>query len=333
MANSNNNSANVVLNVVAPVIKRNVTFYDSSTRSAKVLNNVQVTTFGDVCKLLNLSINFADKKIQEGTTKIIIESNDTVLPTNITLRDGKVTNDITIFMSPKIKMKSGMAMTYAECRAFIKDAISKDPKAKEHFNVGKNYTNKSTAELIELVASYKGVGSKNKVAQSTTKEVKSSTPVGAKSKTISEINAFKGSSTNPYASMSNKDIKEKIKDLMAKDPKAVEFFKGFNFKKTEVLAQMLYDFCKDSEVVETKVETKVKTVVEKVVEKETSSNVEITDKDVVMDTIQRNNLLEGLNKIEEGLSLVRQSGIYSTTVSNIPSQSELENMFNELSRK
>lgn len=320
MANSNNNSANVVLNVVAPVIKRNVTFFDSSTRSAKVLNDVQVTTFGDVCKLLNISINFAEKKIQEGTTKIIIESNDTVLPTNITLRDGKVTNDITIFMSPKIKMKSGMAMTYAECRAFIKDAISKDPKSKEHFNAGKNYTNKSTAELIELVASYKSISPKGK-SQSVTKkmigEAKSSTPVGAKSKTISEINAFKGNSTNPYASMSNKDIKEKIKDLMAKDPKAVEFFKGFNFKKTEVLAQMLYDFCKDSEVVE----------------KETSSNVEITDKEVMMDTTQRNNLLEGLNKIEEGLSLVRQSGIYSTTVSHIPSQSELENMFNELSRK
>ncbi len=73
--------------------------------------------------------------------------------------------DFTIFFRQKDTKAGGTDysnMSYKECRLTIADILKKDESSSAHFNEGKNYTNKGTAELQALLASYTPPASESK---------------------------------------------------------------------------------------------------------------------------------------------------------------------------
>ena len=80
-----------------------------------------------------------------GETQLTLESSKAILPDY----------DFTLFLSP-VKVKSGcdvdpFAMSYKECKEFIKEEIAGDPKAKAFFG---NYTIMSTGQMQKLIFDY-----------------------------------------------------------------------------------------------------------------------------------------------------------------------------------
>lgn len=124
-------------------MKRQVTIYESALNGkVTVLNDVDVTTLGDVKRLLDeKGINYQDMDFIEGVTNTKLLGDDSRLPENIPFK-GKYTDNIFInILKKESKIKSG-GMTRSELLAAAKpykDEIEERYKA--------NYTRVKSADI------------------------------------------------------------------------------------------------------------------------------------------------------------------------------------------
>lgn len=124
-------------------MKRQVTIYESALNGkVTVLNDVDVTTLGDVKRLLDeKGINYHDMDFIEGVTNTKLLGDDSRLPENIPFK-GKYTDNIFInILKKESKIKSG-GMTRSELLAAAKPY--KDEIEKK-FNA--NYTRVKSADI------------------------------------------------------------------------------------------------------------------------------------------------------------------------------------------
>jgi hypothetical protein len=105
----------------------------------------KATTWGQLKNEMNLrGINYSGMKATESSKNNTLELDEAGLPEG----------NFVLMLSPQ-KTKSGNGMSYNELRAAIKALVDSSDEAKAHFNhSGKNYTNRSRAELEELYESY-----------------------------------------------------------------------------------------------------------------------------------------------------------------------------------
>lgn len=100
------------------------------------------------------NISWSGMRVVEGNTEV------TYFDPNITVRpDQKLPTEyerLVFFMAP-VKVKSGLnidTLPYWDCRSLIHNLISVNEGASDHFNVHRNYTNKSTEELRDLLRTW-----------------------------------------------------------------------------------------------------------------------------------------------------------------------------------
>lgn len=103
-----------------------------------------VTTWGELKTVLaNKGIDYAGRKAVESKNNTTLEKDEAIL----------FEGEFMIMLTPE-KTKSGAE--YKEIRTEIANLISASNEAKEFFNAGKNYTNKSKDELERLLNEWKG---------------------------------------------------------------------------------------------------------------------------------------------------------------------------------
>ena len=125
---------------------RDILVNDAQSQSRFKLHT-DVETFGELrTLLLDKGINLDNVTVTEGISKTSFVSDDSLLPKD-QLYKGRKTNELLILITPNKKIKLGLSRQ--EVLKYIKDTGLQDV-IKEHF--GKNYTNVSTAELVEFLA-------------------------------------------------------------------------------------------------------------------------------------------------------------------------------------
>ncbi len=121
---------------------RTISLYTTLGRLIKIETDVQ--TWGQLKPLAEREgINVSDMKASESVNRTTLENDNAVLPEG----------DFIVFFT-KIKSKAG-SMSYGELRATIKELVADSDEAREHFNSGgRNYTNKTKADLENLLESW-----------------------------------------------------------------------------------------------------------------------------------------------------------------------------------
>lgn len=119
----------------------------STITGLKVVNvNDEVTTWGQLkTVLVNEGVSYTGNNVIENINNTTLEKDEARLP------DG----NFMIVLTPQ-KTKSGAFNSYKELRNAIGELVNSSSTAKEFFNEGKNYTNKSRAELEELYEDWVG---------------------------------------------------------------------------------------------------------------------------------------------------------------------------------
>lgn len=128
---------------------RKVTIY--STKGAKrTVIETNVTTWGELEPLVSETYDLDNMQAVENQRKTTLSVAKAELPEG----------DFTLFLKP-IKTKAGLSqeevenMSYSEARETVRDILnSEEEGAAEHFNEGRNYTNKPAGELRRLIASW-----------------------------------------------------------------------------------------------------------------------------------------------------------------------------------
>lgn len=235
---------------------KKVTVFSTGGGTGKIVES-NATTWAELQKELTAAgVSHSSMKAVNGNNKTTLESPDA------SLGEG----DFNLFLFP-VKTKSGAfskaqmeTMSYGELRGNIKAAFETDKEsANKHFNATKNYTNKSTADLKELLATYKGkiggapVSNSPKKAEkpATTKAVAKSTAkstakvpetkaVAKKTKNVADVidSVAKKSST------SVERVESKVPALIASVPSllaAVDKLKGYPENKLEAVRKALAD--------------------------------------------------------------------------------------------
>lgn len=156
-----------------------------STNSGGKTIDHNATTWRELQEVLTKNgVSHAGMKAVDNN-KMTLENPDASLSDNMT----------NLFLYP-MKTKSGVdasGFSFSECRAFIKSALeSNEDAAKAHFNVDKNYTNKSTADLKTLISSYSAPttsfpSSQGQATQSKAESSKSTTVGKAKVKATEKL--------------------------------------------------------------------------------------------------------------------------------------------------
>lgn len=119
-------------------------FNTSGKKRSQVETTVQ--TWGELKEVLTgEGVEVSGKKAIIGETQLTLESSKAILPDY----------DFTLFLSP-VKVKSGceidpFAMSYKECKEFIKGEITGDAEVKAFFG---NYTIMSTGQMQKLIFDY-----------------------------------------------------------------------------------------------------------------------------------------------------------------------------------
>lgn len=125
---------------------RDILVNDAQSQSRFKLHT-DVETFGELkTLLLEKGINLDNVTVTEGISKNSFVSDDSLLPKD-QLYKGRKTNELLILITPNKKIKLGLSrqdMLKHIKNEGLQGAIN------EHF--GKNYTNVSTAELVEFLA-------------------------------------------------------------------------------------------------------------------------------------------------------------------------------------
>ena len=150
---------------------RNIKVYSTSGRT-NVNLATEATTFSQLKNELDgQGISTSSMKCVIGESKLTLESDNAILPET----------DFTLFIMPK-KTKSGADysnMSRTECYAAIKGLIeTQGETASNHFNSEKNYTNKTTSDLKELLNSFTGTSNTEEVSNDTTTETSTTTNEG-----------------------------------------------------------------------------------------------------------------------------------------------------------
>ena len=134
-------------------MKRKITVFATVGGTGKIIETEAKTWEELQADFTKSGISHSGMKVVDGISKNTLESPDAVL----------TAGDTTVFLFPQ-KTKSGAfskeqvdVMAYSTLRATIKEAFETDKdSADAHFNATKNYTNKSTADLKNLLVEYKG---------------------------------------------------------------------------------------------------------------------------------------------------------------------------------
>lgn len=129
---------------------RKVTAFSSGQNSRKFVVESKAETWGELMKDFDAAgVVYKNMSVVERATRNNLVVPDAILPKG----------DFLVYLLPE-KTDSGVDATawpYKDLRGFIQSAIAQnDDSAKAHFNVDKNYTMKSTPEMIALVNSYTG---------------------------------------------------------------------------------------------------------------------------------------------------------------------------------
>lgn len=125
---------------------RDILVNDSQSQSRFKLHT-DVKTFGELKELLlEKGINLDNVTVTEGISKTSFVSDDSLLPKD-QLYKGRKTNELLILITPNKKIKLGLSRQ--DVLKYIKNE-GLQGAINEHF--GKNYTNVSTAELVEFLA-------------------------------------------------------------------------------------------------------------------------------------------------------------------------------------
>lgn len=140
---------------------RTITVYNSSTQQKTVLENVEVSTLGELKTLFRENnIDYDGMDFMEGVSQTKLINDSSVLPHDIPYK-GNTTNDLLIYMSLKDKkVRSGLCTCGVELNSLDRKALLNFIKDKgwvkeinEHF--GQNYTRISSEELRNWVSFYK----------------------------------------------------------------------------------------------------------------------------------------------------------------------------------
>jgi len=129
---------------------RKVTAFSSGQNSRKFVVESKAETWGELMKDFDAAgVVYKNMSVVERATRNNLVVPDAILPKG----------DFLVYLLPE-KTDSGVDATawpYKDLRGFIQSAIAQNgDSAKAHFNVDKNYTMKSTPEMIALVNSYTG---------------------------------------------------------------------------------------------------------------------------------------------------------------------------------
>lgn len=129
---------------------RKVTAFSSGQNSRKFVVESKAETWGELMKDFDAAgVVYKNMSVVERATRNNLVVPDAILPKG----------DFLVYLLPE-KTDSGVDATawpYKDLRGFIQSAIAQNgDSAKVHFNVDKNYTLKSTPEMIALVNSYTG---------------------------------------------------------------------------------------------------------------------------------------------------------------------------------
>lgn len=129
--------------------KRKIIVVSSATQSQAAFES-DATTLGELKRELDTrGIDYAGMTFLEGHSKLEMNLDEAVLPTNIPYK-GTTTNDLVFLLTtPQKKIRSGN-VNRIEVYGFIRDNDLADI-IKKHF--GKNFTNISTESLIEFLKS------------------------------------------------------------------------------------------------------------------------------------------------------------------------------------
>ena len=127
---------------------RKITVSNTKTQETKVVET-NATTLGELKEAFdNAGIDYTDMAFYEGLTRVELLDDASALPHDVVYK-GTVTNDLVIMLTNmKGKIASGMC-TRKEVYEYIKE---NDLAKEAHAKFGKNYTNVSTAELIEWLS-------------------------------------------------------------------------------------------------------------------------------------------------------------------------------------
>ena len=157
-------------------LNRKITVFLTASRK-EVTFEIPATTYRDVEDALRTKFSESEFKLSEvkafeANSKIEMVNGESQLPHTSVGANGAATTDLVFILTPRQKIKSGATMTRSELLAKIKELILAKPELKEIFNEGKNYTNKPSPILEELLEKYskKGVKATAKVEEAPKKD-------------------------------------------------------------------------------------------------------------------------------------------------------------------
>lgn len=137
---------------------RKITIVSSLSQSRKDIMSAATTLSELKADLDRANINYDGMTFMEGYSKTELKTDDSILPSNIPLRNGTVTNELVFMLTaPQKKIKSG-AMTRQECYTFMQDHTDLASEFKTLH--GYPYTNASTASLSEFIEDAKTASNK-----------------------------------------------------------------------------------------------------------------------------------------------------------------------------
>ena len=145
-------------------LNRKITVFLTASRK-EVTFEIPATTYRDVEDALRTKFSESEFKLSEvkafeANSKIEMVNGESQLPHTSVGANGAATTDLVFILTPRQKIKSGAIMTRSELLAKIKELILAKPELKEIFNEGKNYTNKPSPVLEELLEKYSKEGAK-----------------------------------------------------------------------------------------------------------------------------------------------------------------------------
>lgn len=159
-------------------MSKKITVFTTGSGVGKVIETDGVNWGQLKTELGKAGVSYSSMKAVVGKTKVNLEHNEATIPDE----------DFTLFLFPE-KTRSGApvytdaqikSMSFAEIRAALKVLAGEDEAGfKAHFNVGKNYTTKTTDEVKNLLISYQ---TKN-------------APKGGKSTKAGVVESLKGKTT------------------------------------------------------------------------------------------------------------------------------------------
>jgi hypothetical protein len=159
---------------------RTITIYSTSGQDGKIISS-NAKTWGELQGVLTENgVSHKNMKAVIGENRHTLEVANAELPSD----------KFTLFLMP-IKVKSGMdvdKMSYKDLRSAIKETIAENKEAAEHFNKDKNYTNKSTDEMKNLLKAWLNkMTGKSETKKSEEKPKKTEKPKKVKEEVTEEV--------------------------------------------------------------------------------------------------------------------------------------------------